>query len=144
MSELPEVTQKKIAALEAMETRAKSVSTRRVEENKFHELRLTKNGDKVVRIRNVPLLEEKNKLSLENRKIREELSRLKRTDPERAEKIKFECVMKHIEEQRKKGNLIQTAAGEQRGPNFEPHPLAEINEVMYGTPYNPNKTRATM
>jgi hypothetical protein len=88
---------------------------------------------KTVQVRRFPGLENSNRLSPENRQLKEKISR---SEPHIANKLKTELALKHLEEQRQKGHMVKTEHGEIKGTNFEPHELPEVNSILYNFHYD--------
>jgi len=96
---------------------------------------------KSVQVRRFPGLENSNRLSPENKQLREKINR---SEPHIANKLKTELALKHLEEQRQKGNMVKTDHGEIKGLNFEPHALAEVNSILYNFHYDNRSPVSTM
>lgn len=74
----------------------------------------------------------KKNLSISGSKIREEI---KNAPIEQKGRIKLNYALKHLAEQKSKGNVILSARGSSKTPSFEPHELPEINSILYGFEY---------
>lgn len=84
---------------------------------------------------------EKSKIQARNKILQEKISRL---EPQQANNLKMQVALKHLKEQREKGHMIKTDQGEEKGPNFEPHVLPEINSILYNFEFDRKKPFLTM
>ncbi len=109
--------------IQGKKSEVKEVEIKSVGNNK------TRGGVDTVKVRIFSGLESKNKLSEEGKRLREIISK---ADPVQAQKIKVSLALKHLEEQRKKGNVEEN----KKGKNFEKHELPEINAILYGFEYD--------
>ena len=135
---LAQLTQEQLAALEAIKERAQLSTETMTTSTSFFEFtmpahtRSSATTTTTISVKNIPLLEQRFALTPANRKLQAEFQRLAVYSPEQYEKLRLECAMKHLKEQREKGNMIEGGDGTKKGPNFEPHQLAEVNSILYG------------
>ena len=84
-----------------------------------------------------PGLEKAKSVPMSVKKARSELEKMDPSD--KCEAIK-NLAVKHLKEQRAKGNIENGV----KGSNFEKHELQEVNALLYGFTYNHNSDRMSM
>jgi hypothetical protein len=72
---------------------------------------------------------------------REMQDQINNADPETSRKMKVSIALKHLEEQKSKGNVSPNG---EKSCNFEKHPLPEINAILYGFTLESNGKEASL
>ena len=85
-----------------------------------------------------PGLEKSKNVSTKARAVREEI---KKMDPKDQVAAVRDIALKHLKEQKAKGNVDANGV---KGPNFEKHEMQEVNALMYGFKYTHDKERIHM
>lgn len=97
----------------------------------------SKYGGKKIRVPLVRSIEERRGLTPHNRELRR---KLERADPEEAQRLKVREALKHLKEQKAKGNVVN---GEKK-KGFQAHQLPEINSILYGFKYDSKAPRSSI